>query len=147
MREHQNPPKPEARSTKTRKDENSGVILHNPLITARAAKTQEMIKAGLLILMAFLGAKMIATARVTKHKIPENRLVLAPWTKAICGCKKASCMEVRAKKPQVIFSPRLITTAFPLGGMAFACRVCPKSCIINAISTKSVETFKNTRLL
>ena len=113
MRAHQNPPNPEARSTKTRKDENSGVILAKPLITARAARTQEMIKAGLLILMASLGAKMTATARVIKHKIPEKRLVLTPGIKAICGCKKASCMEVRAKNPQVIFSPRLIATAYP----------------------------------
>ena len=119
MRAHQNPPKPEARSTKTRKDENSGVLLHKPLITARAARTPEIIKAGLLILMASLGARLTATTRVTKHRIPENRLVLAPGTKAICGCKKANCMEVRAKNPQVIFSPRLIVTAFPQGGLTF----------------------------
>jgi hypothetical protein len=74
----QNPPSPEAKSTKPLAEEDPGVELRTPLRMTRVAKTKEIRSAGdFLPTASFLATRQVAP-RDRTHNNPENRLARSP---------------------------------------------------------------------
>jgi len=75
---HQNPPSPEARTTKPLREEDRGVKLKTPLRVTRAARTTDMINSGDLRKGELFFTSIQADTPLTAQRSPEKTFALSP---------------------------------------------------------------------